>query len=118
MCIRDSNNSSGSVFNSTRGCFAGGGPGAVNTIQYLTMATFGNSSDFGDLTAAKRSVPGVSSPTRGVFMGGSSPVSPHPQLATMDYIEIMTTGDAKDFGDLATARTSGGGQSNAHGGLV
>jgi len=110
-------NSCGSVFNSIRGCFAGHGPTASNVIQYLTIATLGNSKDFGDLTAAKRQAPGVTSPTRGVFMGGSSPVSPNPQLATMDYIEIMTTGDAKDFGDLATARVSGGGQSNAHGGL-
>ena len=111
------NNSAGTVFNATRGCFGGGNPGAINTIEYITIATFGNGIDFGDLTAAKRSAPGVSSPTRGVFIGGQSPASPNPQLATMDYIEIMTTGNAKDFGDLATARTSGGGQSNAHGGL-
>ena len=110
-------NSTGSVFNSTRGCFGGGNPGAINTIQFITIATTGNSSDFGDLTAAKRSAPGVSSPTRGVFMGGQSPASPNPEFATMDYIEIMTTGNALDFGDLGTARTSGAGQSNAHGGL-
>ena len=110
-------NSTGSVFNSTRGCFGGGNPGTINNINYITIATFGNSIDFGDLTAAKRSAPGVSSPTRGVFMGGQDPASPNPQLATMDYIEIMTTGNAKDFGDLGTGRTSGAGQSNAHGGL-
>ena len=114
---QSNDNSNGTVFNATRGCFGGGNPGDINTIQYITIATFGNSIDFGDLTAAKRSVPGVSSPTRGVFMGGQNPASPNPQLATMDYIEIMTTGNALDFGDLATARTSGGGVSNAHGGL-
>ena len=114
---QNNDNSSGTVFNATRGCFGGGNPTATNVIQYITIATLGNAVDFGDTTASQRSVPGVSSPTRGVFMGGQSPSSPNPQLANMDYIEIMTTGNAKDFGDLATARTSGGSTSNAHGGL-
>ena len=37
---------------------------------------------------------------------------------TMDYVQIMTTGNAVDFGDLSLARWSGNsGCSNAHGGL-
>ena len=105
------------MFNSTRGVFAGHGPTSSNVIQYITIATLGNSQDFGDLTLGRRDLPGVTSPTRGVFIGGRSASSPNPELNTMDYIEIPTTGDAKDFGDLATARSSGAGQSNAHGGL-
>ena len=29
-------------------------PHSVNTIQYITIATFGNAQDFGDLTDGKR----------------------------------------------------------------
>ena len=51
---------------------------------------------------------------RGVFMGGVTPSV----VNTMDYIEIATTGDAKDFGDLTSgARGSGAATSNGHGGL-
>ena len=35
----------------------------------------------------------------------------------MDYVEIATTGNAKDFGDLTGNCTNGFGYSNAHGGL-
>ena len=34
----------------TRGCFMGGNPGYVNTIQYITIASTGNAADFGDMT--------------------------------------------------------------------
>ena len=37
---------------------------------------------------------------------------------TIDYVQIATTGDAIDFGDLTnTARSRGAGVSNGHGGL-
>ena len=35
----------------------------------------------------------------------------------MDYIEIQTTGNAVDFGDLTEAKSHMGACSNAHGGL-
>ena len=36
----------------TRGLFASGGnPSAVNTIDYITMASTGNATDFGDTNA-------------------------------------------------------------------
>ena len=36
---------------------------------------------------------------------------------TIDYVEIATTGNAKDFGDLTDQRNALEGQSNGHGGL-
>jgi len=109
----------GGVCNATRGIFGGGHPGsgALNTMQYITIATLGNGSDFGDLTMARRDVNGVSSPTRGCWLGGTSDSSPHPDVNTIDYVQIMTTGNAKDFGDLTVARKGGGACSNGHGGL-
>jgi hypothetical protein len=32
-----------------RGLFAGGGDGATNVISYVTIASIGNATDFGDL---------------------------------------------------------------------
>ena len=105
--------------NAVRGLFAGGYIG--NTITFVTIATTGNSQDFGDLTLARFETVGMSSPTRAVFGAGTnSPVSPT-IVNTMDYVEIMTTGNAIDFGDV-TYGTSGAGRlpkgsSNSHGGL-
>ena len=53
---------------------------------------------------------------RFVFSGGYYP-SPHPNVNTLNFVEIATTGDAVDFGDLTTARHAPSGVSNAHGGL-
>ena len=76
------------------------------------MTTLGNTTDFGDLTAARgQSFAGMSSPIRGVF-GDSIPAG-----NTMDYVTIATQGNAVDFGDALVASGNRGGTSNAHGGL-
>jgi len=51
--------------------------------------------------------------TRGVFAGGESPALRNHQ----DYINVATTGNALDFGDLTEARMEHTSFSNAHGGL-
>jgi hypothetical protein len=55
---------------STRGVFGGGLLGAdrQNRIDYITIASTGNGTDFGDLQESKRGVSGASSPTRGLFL--------------------------------------------------
>ena len=53
------------------------------------------------------------SSTRVVFGGGWQP-SPFNQL---DYVQIATTGNASDFGDLTGNRSEAAGFSNGHGGL-
>ena len=87
----------------------------TNAIDYLTIATTGNSQTFGDLSAAKFQMfgNGCASPTRGLFAGGATPT----KVNTIEYVNIMTLGDTVDFGDLSSVRTSGAGLSNAHGGL-
>jgi len=42
---------------------------------------------------------------RFVFSGGYYP-SPHPNINTLNFVEIATTGDAVDFGDLSVTRTA------------
>jgi len=109
----------------TRGLFAGGtGPGPswsfdTNVIDYITIATLEDSTDFGDLTRKDFHYGGAaSSNTRGVFAGGYTP-SPTPatETNTMDYVTIASTGNAADFGDLTLAGWYNGGGSNSTRGI-
>ena len=88
-------------------------PGRSNVIDYITIASTGDASDFGDLTAA-RSDPGCTSNSiRAVAAGGQSPSI----VNTMDYVTIASTGDAADFGDLPITVHHHEGSSNGHGGV-
>jgi hypothetical protein len=85
-----------------RGLIAGGeDSGRTNVIEYLTIATTGNTTDFGDLTVARAGCEAVGSDLRGIFAGGN-PTSGDRTL--MDYVTIATTGNATDFGDLTVGR--------------
>ena len=89
-----------------RGVF-GGGYGTspwpnINTIDYVTIATLGNATDFGDLSVRRSAKPGGSSATRGVFISGRFPGGNPAAANVMDYVEIQSTGNAMDFGDLHT----------------
>ena len=96
----------------TRGICAGGYPTAdgttmSNVIDYITIATTGNASDFGDLTQARQASSSASSQTRGVVAAGfvyGSPASTY-TINTIDYVTIASTGDATDFGDLVAGAT-------------
>jgi len=80
-------------------------PTSGNSIHYVTIASFGNTVDFGDLVVAKRYGAGCSSRTRGIWGGGSDPApSPNLKQSSMSYITIASTGNSLNFGDLTTAR--------------
>jgi len=112
-------NTGSSCSNSIRGLYFGGNSGPspspfTNSIEYVTIATLGNSTDFGDLTSARSSQTSLSSSTRGVSNGGYAPSGNN----TIDYINIATQGNAVDFGDiLNNSSTHAWCCSNAHGGL-
>ena len=91
---------------------AGGGFLGVRTIEFVTVSTFGDSQDFGDLTAAGaiHGKQAVSTETRMLFSGGYI-------INAIEFITVASTGDAIDFGDLTIARGHGDACSNAHGGL-
>jgi hypothetical protein len=93
--------------------FGGGNvPAVSNVIDYITISTVGNATDFGDLTVARKQGGSASSSTRAVFAGGRSTPSPIVDSNVMDYITIATTGNATDFGDLANGRLGTSGVSN------
>jgi len=72
-------------------------------MDYVTVATAGNATDFGDLSAARRTNAGASSTTRGIFGGGYSDTGTT-AVNIMEYITIGSTGNVTDFGDLTVAR--------------
>ena len=106
--------SAGALSSTTRAVFGGGyqvrsPAAATNDITSLTIATTGNSADFGDLTVNKRYLSAVSSNTRGVFCSGSTPG----QNNTIDFITIASAGDATDFGDATITNEHRAGISNS-----
>ena len=99
-----------------RGLFGGGATGSSqysNVIDYVTMASAGNATDFGDLTEARQFVAGLSNATYGLFGGGETDT----RKTTIDYITIATTANATDFGDLTEARHALAASSNGTIGL-
>ena len=117
----DEGDQGGASGNAVRGLWGGGympGPAVLNVIQYITFSTLGNALDFGDLKVARRLLGACSSPTRVVFGGGRGQ---HPSPGTyhddMDYVQIMSTGNALDFGNLVSTLNTPKGTSNGHGGL-
>jgi hypothetical protein len=86
-----------------RGVFGGGqntAPAPSNVLDYITISTPGNATDFGDLIVAKGELAANSngSSQKGVFVGGGSASN------VMEYITINSEGNASDFGDLTVGR--------------
>ena len=67
------------------------------------------------MTVARNQQYSNSDSIRGVFAGGENPSG---DLDSIEYIQIMTTGNGVDFGDLTSAKKNGfDGMSTSHGGL-
>jgi len=84
--------------NATRGIrFAG--DGSV-TIDYITIASEGNATDFGDADGdgEAKGVSACASPTRMTIFGGD--LSSSPKTNQIGYLTIASTGNQNDFGDL------------------
>ena len=115
-----SNCSGGS--NSTRMIIAGGADtpsyNMVNNIDFLTIATTGNALDFGDLSDQTNACALMASPTRCVIKLGVNGPGNSTTTNAIEFIEIATTGNSKDFGDSVNQTFGvGEGTSNGHGGL-
>ena len=105
---------SGQCSSATRGiCYAGarGNPSPANSsqISYITLASTGDASDFGEATSALITCGGASSPTRGLFAGGYNPA----ELKSIDYVTIASLGNGLDFGELLQTIRRTAGSSNS-----
>ena len=103
-----------------RGVFAQTAASTPNRIQYITIASTGNSIDFGDIIIAGgqsegQGGQGCSNGSRGILFGGG-----YPSHDIIQYVTISTPGNATDFGDMIQNNYNGGALSNGprgvHGG--
>ena len=107
------------IGNGVRGVFCGGynGNSPYNmfaTCQYITIATTGNSSFFGELTVAAGTNSSVSDRTRGCITGMETGNNPSTTITnTIDFLTTATLGNAQDFGDLTVARRCSNGCSSS-----
>lgn len=105
-----------------RGLFGGGfnSPTPVyNVIDYINIAAAGNALDFGDLTRSNASyLASFSSSTRGVWANGADGTSNLTGVNVIDYVTIMSLGNAIDFGDTTTRSTYCAGSSNSTRGII
>ena len=107
--------------NGVRGIIAGGYQPSpsnfYNTIQFITIQTLGNSQDFGDLTTTRSAMQGCNSKIRCVWSAGLNQAPVATGMNTADFIQMMSTGNAVDFGDSTQGRRQSSAASNGHGGL-
>ena len=108
--------------NSIRGLFAGGyQPNSpypvVSFIDYVTIASEGNATNFGDMTSVRYNNMTTGSQTRGILAGGQGQQPSFTREKTIDSVEYATTGTAAHFGELSVAAGSGSANSDSHGGL-
>ena len=93
--------------NSTRGLIYIGNlhpsGNASDVIEYVTISTLGDASDFGDYSGGQGDGPmSCANAVRSIRAGGGFPAG----SVTIDFITISTLGNSLDFGDLTLARYS------------
>jgi len=89
----------------TRGVFAGGASSNTATVEFITIASLGNGTEFGECTFAGGYKASSSNTTRGIQGGG-----PGTQKTIETHI-ISSGGNAVNFGDITLSRRGGGGAS-------
>ena len=88
-----------------RGLFAcGHTPSSVDTVDFITIASTGDATDFGNLTGVHRSHGAFGDQTRCITAGGSNNSA---YLNVIEFMTIANTGNGTDFGDLTAATDSG-----------
>ena len=98
-----------------RGLFGGGetpsSPNRSDKIDFITISTAGDATDFGDLSASRALMGGCADRTRGLFLGGRTAPGGHSEV--IDFVTISSTGNASDFGDLTQSRSRTSGFNNS-----
>ena len=85
-----------------RGTWWGNGDNA--TIDYVTMSTTGNATDFGDMSPGVQYAGGASNDTRGTIAGGNNDDGYRSEI---QYVTIQTAANAAAFGNLGASRNVG-----------
>ena len=125
--LTDSGRANAACASPTRGIFFGGYKAFAtpvstytNVINYITIATTGNGTDFGDITYGDSNDGKIggqaafSNSTRGVLGGGARYANSATTLYNpIHYVTISTLGNTQDFGDLTVAKSYMSGSTNS-----
>ena len=97
-----------------------GGDKNSNVLQFITIQTTGDSTEFGDLTKRRQTDQALSNKTRGCFIGGAHYSSYPTYISTniIDFITFSSLGDAQDFGDLIRGEWGSGAAANNTRGII
>ena len=87
------------------GGYAGGA--RINVIEKYSFTANGNSSDHGDLTAARDALTGTQSKTHGYCSGGENP-----KVNVLDKFAFSANANATTVGTITVARSKGAGNSS------
>jgi hypothetical protein len=115
-------NTSAGTSSNTRGVIFGGqssaSPGTLyNIIDYFDLASSGNATDFGDLSAATTRGGAFSNRVYAYINGvGSTGLTTGTNV--IEYVTIASTGNSTDFGDASVAAGYTAATSDSHGGLA
>jgi len=101
--------------NTVRALVAAGSPDYALTIDYMTSASGGNMIDFGNLLVGRSQPAGACNSTRGLISGGTD--SGTNLLTSVESVEIASTGNASNFGEMGYERNASASSSDSHGGL-
>ena len=97
-----------------------GGDKNSNVLQFITIQTTGDSTEFGDLTKRRQTDQALSNKTRGCFIGGAHYSSYPTYIGTniIDFVTFSSLGDAQDFGDLINDGWGSGAAANNTRGII
>ena len=108
---------------STRGVFCAGAANmspnqfANNRMEYITIASTGNTVHFGDLQDKRGNASGLSNSITAVIAGGCTDNGGSTATNAMEFITIASTGNGVEFGDTTATCLRTQGTSDSHGGL-
>ena len=99
-----------------RGFKTGGTDDSINRSEkeFITIASKGNGTDFGDMRLSGPGSTGVSNNVRAVIAGGYSYISPYPRYSDIEYFNMISLGESIYFGDLGRKNTGTGGGNAAN----
>ena len=84
---------------------------SLNSLQYVTIASTGNTQDFGDLADSSIGKASFGSATRGFWAGGDS-VPGQADNSAIEFTIISSLGGGFDFGDMTSTKAYLTGMSN------
>jgi len=84
---------------------------SLNSMQFVTIATTGNTEDFGDLADSSIGKASFGSATRGFWAGGDS-VPGQADNKAIEFTILSSSGGGIDFGDMTSTKAYLNGMSN------